>query len=107
MVEKFILQLEGQLAERGVTIELKPEARAWLGKRAMTRFMARALSSRVIQEEVKKPLAEELLFGALQKGGAVTVGLDKDTNKLTFEYHASSTPPKAQSDKKRDETVRG
>ncbi|MGB9152985.1 MAG: ATP-dependent Clp protease ATP-binding subunit ClpA, partial [Alphaproteobacteria bacterium] len=72
VVEKFILQLEGQLAERGVTIELKAEARAWLGKKGYDPLYGARPLGRVIQEEVKKPLAEELLFGALQKGGAVT-----------------------------------
>jgi ATP-dependent Clp protease ATP-binding subunit ClpA len=105
VVEKFVLQLEGQLGERGVTIELMPEARAWLGKKGYDPLYGARPLSRVIQEEIKKPLAEELLFGALQKGGAVTVGWDKATDKLTFEYHA--LPPKSPSDKKQDETVRG
>jgi len=105
VVEKFVLQLEGQLAERGVTIELKPEARAWLGKKGYDPLYGARPLARVIQEEVKKPLAEELLFGALQKGGAVTVGLDADEKKLTFAYHA--TPPqKPAAEKKVDEVVR-
>jgi len=104
VVEKFILQLEGQLAERGVTIELKPEARAWLAKKGYDPLYGARPLGRVIQEEVKKPLAEELLFGLLQKGGAVTVGFDAETKKLTFEYHIV---PKAPNDKKQDETVRG
>lgn len=106
VVEKFILQLESQLGERGVTIELKPEARAWLAVKGYDPLYGARPLGRVIQEQVKKPLAEELLFGALQKGGAVTVGLDKDGDKLTFECHASP-PPKASPEKKQDETVRG
>jgi ATP-dependent Clp protease ATP-binding subunit ClpA len=105
VVEKFVLQLEGQLGERGVTIELMPEARAWLGKKGYDPLYGARPLSRVIQEEVKKPLAEELLFGALQKGGAVTVGWDKATDKLTFDYHAP--PPKNSSDRKQEETVIG
>ena len=105
VVEKFVLQLEGQLAERGVTIELKPEARTWLGKKGYDPLYGARPLARVIQEEVKKPLAEELLFGALQKGGAVTVGVDTDMNKLTFEYHAAQ-PQKPAPEKKQDETVR-
>jgi len=104
VVEKFVLQLEGQLGERGVTIELKPEARAWLGKKGYDPMYGARPLGRIIQEHVKKPLAEELLFGTLQKGGAVTVGLDTKTDKLTFEYHAPS--PKA-ADKKQDETING
>ena len=107
MVEKFVLQLESQLGERGVTIELKPEARAWLGKKGYDPLYGARPLSRVIQEEVKKPLAEELLFGALQKGGAVTVGLDAEANKLSFECHAATPAPKNAGEKKKDETVRG
>ena len=106
VVEKFVLQLEGQLAERGVTIELKPEARTWLGKKGYDPLYGARPLGRVIQEQVKKPLAEELLFGALQKGGAVTVGLDKEVDKLTFECHAAP-PQKPAPEKKQDETVRG
>ena len=107
VVEKFVLQLESQLGERGVTIELKPEARAWLGKKGYDPLYGARPLGRVIQEEVKKPLAEELLFGTLQKGGAVTVGLDRVADKLTFACHAAPTTPKSSSDKKKDETVRG
>jgi ATP-dependent Clp protease ATP-binding subunit ClpA len=107
VVEKFIFQLENQLSERGVTIELKPEARAWLGKKGYDPLYGARPLSRVIQEHVKKPLAEELLFGALQKGGAVTVGLDKDADKLTFAYHAADVAPKPTGEKKQDETVAG
>jgi ATP-dependent Clp protease ATP-binding subunit ClpA len=107
VVEKFILQLEGQLGERGVTIELKPEARAWLGKKGYDPLFGARPLSRVIQEHVKKPLAEELLFGALQKGGAVTVGWDASSDKLTFAYHAAEDAAKNSSDKKQDETVKG
>ena len=105
VVEKFILQLENQLSERGVTLELKPEARTWLGKKGYDPLYGARPLSRVIQEYVKKPLAEELLFGALQKGGAVIVGLDKDADKLTFDYYAAKASPKTPIDKKQEETV--
>jgi ATP-dependent Clp protease ATP-binding subunit ClpA len=84
VVDKFILQLEGQLTERQVTISLSDAARKWLGEKGydMT-FGARPLA-RLIQEYVKKPLAEELLFGRLQKGGAVVVDMEDD--KLVFTY---------------------
>ena len=107
VVEKFILQLEGQLGERSVTIELKPEARTWLAQKGYDSLYGARPLSRIIQEHVKKPLAEELLFGALQKGGAVTVGLDTSADKLTFDVHASVETPKYSSDKKEDETVKG
>ena len=106
VVEKFVLQLESQLGERGVTIELMPEARGWLGKKGYDPVFGARPLGRVIQEYVKKPLAEELLFGSLQKGGAVTVGLDKDADKLTFSYHAAPEQ-KSPNEKKQDETVRG
>ena len=84
VVDKFVKELEAQLADRGVTIELSDEARAWLGKNGYDeRFGARPLA-RVIQEHVKRPLADELLFGELQGGGRVRVVVDK-AGKLDFE----------------------
>ena len=79
VVEKFVLQLEAQLADRNVTIELTPEANKWLSEKGYDeRFGARPLS-RVIQEHIKKPLADEVLFGKLKKGGLVRVKVLKDT----------------------------
>lgn len=86
VVEKFVLQLEIQLADRNVTIELAPGARDWLAKRGFdSEFGARPLA-RVISEHVKKPMAEELLFGKLAKGGTVKIGHDKKKDELTFKY---------------------
>jgi ATP-dependent Clp protease ATP-binding subunit ClpA len=73
VVEKFVLQLEAQLLDRGVTIELTPEAAAWLGDKGYDDKMGARPLGRVIQEHIKKPLAEELLFGKLAKGGLVRV----------------------------------
>ena len=88
VVDKFILQLEAQLADRKVDIELTQAARKWLATRGYdAAFGARPLG-RVIQEHVKKPMAEELLFGALTKGGRVIVDIDpaaEDKLKLSFE----------------------
>jgi ATP-dependent Clp protease ATP-binding subunit ClpA len=75
VVEKFVLQLEGQLAERGVTIELTPEAAEWLAVRGYDEKMGARPLGRVIQEFVKKPLADQVLFGELQNGGSVTVAV--------------------------------
>ena len=86
VVDKFVLQLEGQLAERGVTIELTGAARQWLGKKGYDPLYGARPLARIIQEELKKPLADELLFGKLTKGGAVLVGLDEAAGKLTFLY---------------------
>jgi ATP-dependent Clp protease ATP-binding subunit ClpA len=75
VVEKFVLQLEGQLAERGVTISLTPEAAEWLASRGYDERMGARPLSRVIQEHVKKPLADQVLFGELVNGGTVTVAV--------------------------------
>ena len=73
VVEKFVLQLEAQLMDRNVHIELSPEAAAWLGEKGYDDKMGARPLARVIQEHLKKPLAEELLFGKLVKGGLVKV----------------------------------
>ena len=87
VVEKFVMQLEAQLADRNVTIELSSAAKEWLAERGYERLYGARPLARVIQEHIKKPLAEELLFGKLTKGGSVTVTL-KD-GKLAFEFIAS------------------
>jgi ATP-dependent Clp protease ATP-binding subunit ClpA len=87
IVEKFVLQLEAQLAERHVAITLTPEARAWLATKGYDpKFGARPLA-RVVQKEVRDPLTDEILFGKLENGGTVTIGVDGD--KLTFGYDKS------------------
>ena len=83
IVEKFILQLEVQLQERRVVFELSPDARAWLGKKGYDPVFGARPLARVIQREVRDPLTDELLFGKLEHGGTVKIGLDGD--KLTFE----------------------
>ena len=75
VVEKFVLQLEGQLAERGVTINLTPEAADWLADHGYDERMGARPLGRVIQEHIKKPLADQVLFGELVKGGSVTVAV--------------------------------
>ena len=75
MVEKFVLQLEAQLMDRNVTIELTRAAAEWLANKGYDDKMGARPLGRVIQEHIKKPLAEELLFGALAKGGIVRVSV--------------------------------
>ena len=75
VVEKFVLQLEAQLMDRNVSIELTKAAADWLGDKGYDNKMGARPLARVIQEHVKKPLAEELLFGKLAKGGLVKVGV--------------------------------
>ena len=84
VVDKFIIELEAQLEDRGVIIELSDEARQWLATKGYDKLFGARPLARVIQEHVKKALAEELLFGALQKGGMVVVEVKDD--KLTFTY---------------------
>jgi ATP-dependent Clp protease ATP-binding subunit ClpA len=90
VVEKFVMQLEAQLADRNVTIELSSAAKEWLAERGYDKLYGARPLARVIQEHVKKPLAEELLFGKLVKGGAVKVTM-KD-GKLDFEIIEAQLP---------------
>ncbi|PWG17710.1 ATP-dependent Clp protease ATP-binding subunit ClpA [Salibaculum griseiflavum] len=85
VVEKFVLQLEAQLMDRNVSIELTPKAAEWLADKGYDDKMGARPLGRVIQEHIKKPLAEELLFGKLSKGGLVKVGVKKGELDLQFE----------------------
>jgi ATP-dependent Clp protease ATP-binding subunit ClpA len=109
VVEKFIFQLEAQLADRGVTIELTPEATNWLSDRGYDdKFGARPLS-RVIQSNIKIPLSEELLFGKLEHGGAVKVTVEGEgaDSKLAFEYFPAEPKPPAGEDEDEDDDDAG
>ena len=90
VVEKFILQLEAQLMDRNVHIELSPEAANWLAEKGYDDRMGARPLGRVIQETIKKPLAEELLFGRLTKGGIVKVRIEDD--KPVFDIEGPATP---------------
>jgi ATP-dependent Clp protease ATP-binding subunit ClpA len=97
VVEKFVLQLEAQLADRDVTIELSDDARKWLVTNGYDELMGARPMARVIQEHVKQPLADELIFGRLKNGGHVRVILKKDENgkdALGFEYPEGPVRPK-------------
>ncbi len=86
VVEKFVLELEAQLTDRDVTFDLTPEAARWLGEKGYDdAFGARPLA-RVIQDHIKKPLADEILFGKLKNGGTVRILLDRDKDALAFEF---------------------
>ena len=94
VVEKFIMQLEAQLAERGVTFELTKEATAWLAIKGYDEKMGARPLSRVIQEHIKKPLADEVLFGKLKTGGTVKVSLGRDKDgKERIELEAIEDAP--------------
>jgi len=89
VVEKFVLELEAQLSDRDVTFDLTPEATRWLGEKGYDdQFGARPLA-RVIQDHIKKPLADEILFGKLKFGGTVRVLLDREKDALAFEFIAN------------------
>ncbi|OFX11814.1 MAG: ATP-dependent Clp protease ATP-binding subunit ClpA [Alphaproteobacteria bacterium RIFOXYD12_FULL_60_8] len=87
-VDKFIMELEAQLADRSVSIELTPKARQWLARKGYDPHMGARPLSRVIQEHIKKPLSEELLFGALKDGGLVRLKI-KD-NALAFDIKGAA-----------------
>jgi ATP-dependent Clp protease ATP-binding subunit ClpA len=91
VVDKFILQLELQLADRNVHIDLDDEARQWLTDRGYDKLYGARPMGRLVQEKIKQPLAEELLFGKLVNGGEVKVRI-KD-NAPAFEI--APAPPKA------------
>ncbi len=89
VVEKFVLQLEAQLMDRNVSIELTPAAAEWLADKGYDDKMGARPLGRVIQEHIKKPLAEELLFGKLAKGGLVQVGVKDGEIDLRIEEPGS------------------
>src|ERR1700747_322806 len=96
VVDKFVLQLEAQLGDRQVTIELTEDATKWLIEHGYDEHMGARPMARQIQEAIKKPLADEVLFGKLKAGGHVRVILTKDevgAEKLGFEYLQGPGPP--------------
>ncbi len=93
VVQKFVLQLEAQLADRNVTIETSDEAADWLAKNGFDELYGARPLARVIQEHIKKPLADDILFGKLAKGGHVKVVL-KD-GKIAFEFEVDRATPRA------------
>ena len=102
VVQKFILQLEVQLADRHVTIETSDDAADWLAKNGFDELYGARPLARVIQEHIKKPLADEILFGKLVRGGHVRVEL-KD-GKLVFDIDAPASPTPAVIEVSADET---
>ena len=88
IVEKFVMQLESQLKDRKVAITLTPDARTWLAKKGYDPKMGARPLGRVIQREVRDPLTDEILFGKLENGGTVTIGVADSA--LTFAYDATA-----------------
>lgn len=107
VVDKFVLQLEAQLADRNVTIELSDEARDWLVEHGYDDAMGARPMARLIQSTIKTPLADEVLFGKLKDGGAVRVVVRKPEDaeakagakdSLAFEFPAGPAMPKPEAD---------
>jgi ATP-dependent Clp protease ATP-binding subunit ClpA len=92
VVDKLILEVEAQLEKKGVSILLDDEARRWLAEKGYDPKMGARPMARLIQEQIKRPLAEELLFGKLTVGGTVRVAVSKDGKELTIETLPTETP---------------
>ncbi|TKB43748.1 ATP-dependent Clp protease ATP-binding subunit ClpA [Thalassotalea mangrovi] len=86
VVDKFIVELQAQLDHKGVSLELSKKARAWLAEHGYDKAMGARPMARLIQEQLKKPLANELLFGELMQGGVAKVDVDKKADKLVFSF---------------------
>jgi ATP-dependent Clp protease ATP-binding subunit ClpA len=95
IVEKFILQLEAQLAERRIAIALEPAARAWLAAKGYDPVYGARPLARVIQTEVRDRLTDEILFGRLEHGGTVTIGADASGLTFRFEPAPGAAAPAA------------
>jgi len=98
VVDKFVNELDVLLADKKVTIDLTTTAREWLAEKGYDeKFGARPMA-RVIQDNIKRPLADEILFGRLVHGGHVEVDVDEESGELSMEYTETEPPPEAGSD---------
>ncbi len=102
VVDKFVLQLEAQLSDKNVTIELSPKARKFLAEKGYDVTMGARPLGRIIQEKIKRPLAEEILFGKLEKGGAVIIDYDGKANDLSFTYEPDNPKKRREQRQKRE-----
>jgi ATP-dependent Clp protease ATP-binding subunit ClpA len=93
IVDKFVLELEAQLRERKVAIELGADARAYLASKGFDPVFGARPLARLVQLELRNPLTDEILFGQLEHGGTVRIGMDGE--KLAFEYRPSPPPAPA------------
>ncbi len=90
IAEKFILQLESQLAERRIAIVLEPEARTWLARKGYDPVFGARPMARIVQTDIRDPLTDEILFGRLEHGGTVRIASDGDA--LAFTFETAPTP---------------
>jgi ATP-dependent Clp protease ATP-binding subunit ClpA len=93
IVDKFVLELEAQLRERKVAIELGADARAYLAKKGFDPVFGARPLGRLVQTELRNPLTDEILFGQLEHGGTVKVGMNPTLDRLAFTYEPSPPPP--------------
>jgi len=93
VVDKFMFELETQLAEKRVSVVLEPRAREWLAIHGFDPQMGARPMSRVIQEKIKKPLAEEILFGRLSGGGVARIGVEGDELSFAVEGVVEAAEP--------------
>jgi ATP-dependent Clp protease ATP-binding subunit ClpA len=98
VVDKLVVELEAQLQDRMVTLELSDEAREWIAKKGYDPKMGARPMARVIQEHIKRPLAEELLFGSLTEGGHIRVRLDEANDRLVLESQPQEAPEAIEQD---------
>jgi ATP-dependent Clp protease ATP-binding subunit ClpA len=92
VVDKLIVEVEAQLEKKGVSIILDDDARRWLAEKGYDPKMGARPMARLIQEQIKRPLAEELLFGKLAVGGTVKIGISADGNSLALTTLPSEAP---------------
>lgn len=94
ITDKFIDQLQGQLTEKGIVLEITDDAKDWLSKRGYDAKMGARPMARLIQDKIKKPLSDEILFGALSEGGTVRISLANDQLKFSYEPRIPTTQKK-------------
>ena len=92
VVDKLILEVEAQLEQKGVSITLDDAARAWVARKGYDPKMGARPMARTIQEYIKRPLAEELLFGRLARGGHVSVSVKEDGSELVLHFEPAQVP---------------
>ncbi|MCP4270660.1 MAG: ATP-dependent Clp protease ATP-binding subunit ClpA, partial [Gammaproteobacteria bacterium] len=90
VIDKFIVELQTQLDDKGVSIEVDDKARAWLTKNGFDELMGARPMDRLIRDSIKKPLADEILFGVLSKGGQVKVSTDDDGLHFAIQSHSAT-----------------
>lgn len=102
IVDKFIVELQSHLDDKGVSLEVNQKAKNWLAAKGYDKAMGARPMARVIQEYLKKPLANEILFGELVNGGMVSVTLHKDKNELKYQFKSAESLKKAKATKLAD-----